>query len=201
MQVSRRSLVGGALAGAGLAAGTALVRGVPGPGGLRRMLRRAASPELPEAEPGPLDAPTLQTLLAVARALVGGAADRPSYAQLFRSRAEELPGYRRLYRRLDQRLAHQSVGPGGSTEAFQALPPERARQVVTRLAPPGRLARLTLGFAGDERALFRRYVTLEILELYAATDAWIALGYTGWPGRPRGLRVYRRPPPGTQETS
>ncbi|MFW6175617.1 MAG: hypothetical protein ACOC7L_02215 [Acidobacteriota bacterium] len=198
MQVTRRSLLGGAIAGAGVAAGTVLVRGVPSPEGLRRMARRAASPELPEADPGPLEPPTLAALLAVARALVGDAAQEPRYAELFRSRAETLRGYRQVYRRFVERLAESSTGPDESLAGLQALPPERPRSAVTRLAPPGRLTRLALGLSGSERALFRRYVVLETLELYRATDAWPALGYGSWPGQPRGLEAYRRPPEGVE---
>lgn len=201
MRFTRRSVVGGTLAGAGLAAGGLLVRRVPGPNEVRRLARGAASPALPEAEPGPIEEATLHTLLAVARALVDGAARSPRYAELFRSRAERVPGYLRLYRRFARRLERESATSAGRPVAFEDLPPERARRLVDRLAPPGRLARLTLGLAGDERALFRARVSLEVLELYAATDAWTALGYGAWPGRPRGLRDYRQPPPGARGSS
>lgn len=198
MALSRRTLLRGSLAAAGAAAVwggyTALRRG---PGLLSRFrsaARRAASTALPPASPGTLADATLRPLLAAADAVLGEPAARPQYAELLCSRAEALPGYRSLYERFAARL-EEEAGAG-----FPDLPRARRLEVVTRLAPPGRLARLRLGLAGDERALFRRYVVVELLSLYAATDAWTALGYGGWPGVPRGLTGYRRPVAGTRGT-
>ena len=39
-----------------------------------------------------------------------------------------------------------------------------------------------------------RYILDEALALFARTDAWVVLGYRGWPGQPRGLDRYRRAP-------
>lgn len=192
MPVSRRTLLKGGAVAAGAAAAWGGIEAIPG--FTRRWLdalRRAADPELPEAPPGPLDTATLATLLAAARALVGDAARRPQYGELLRSRAEAVAGYRRLYRRFAARLEAEA-GPGG----LGNLPEGEARRIVARLAPPGRLRRLRLGLAEDERGLFRSRVVLELLGLYAATDAWIALGYDAWPGTPRGLEVYTRPAEG-----
>lgn len=188
MAISRRTMLRGSLAAAGVAAagaGVLVVREGPGlASALRERARRAASPRLPPAPPGPLEPETLQALLAAAGAWVGRAAERPQYAELYRSRAASLSGYLRLYRRFADRL-----GP-----RFAGLSRDERLAAVADLAPPGRLARLRLGLAGDERLLFRRYVAVETLALYAATDAWTALGYAAWPGTPRGLSSYTRPP-------
>lgn len=188
MPLSRRSLLRAGLVAAGAAAGwggfVALREGPETVASWRARLREAASPALPPAPTGPLDEGTLDALLAAAGAWVGDAAGEPRYAALYRSRAESLPGYLRLYRRFVERL-----GPG-----FAAQTRDERLAAVTDLAPPGRLARVRLGLAGDERLLFRRFVALETLTLYAATDAWTALGYAAWPGTPRGLEAYTRPP-------
>lgn len=42
---------------------------------------------------------------------------------------------------------------------------------------------------------YARFFLREALTLFMFTDAWIAIGYDGWPGRARGLDLYRKPLP------
>lgn len=192
MEPSRRKLLKGTVAAVGLAvAGGAgllawrdeLHRHVHR--GVRDLYQRLTDPPPPASPPGELDAATTTALAAAAEALVGEAGRAPRYLDPFRWRAANLPGYLDVYRRFARFV---------DTSAFAALPPEDRRRLLVARFPPGRLRQALLGWMAPERGLLRRHVVEEILATYAATDAWTDLGYDGWPGQPRGLDAYRRPP-------
>jgi len=204
--ITRRKLLLGAATLTGAAAGgVGLLRAR----GLLPWLRRTASPGLSNAAPGPLAAPLRETLLAAVEALLAAAEatagplkddpqaaasfDARPYAEMLRSRAEGIAGYRQLYRRFAAAADRRAAEAGAPS--FAAAPPALRRRLLADLCPPGRLARLRLGLTDADRARFRLYVVQEILDLYAATGAWTALGYAAPPGVPRGLDAYTGPPP------
>ena len=43
-------------------------------------------------------------------------------------------------------------------------------------------------------AAFARRAEASHLALFVRTDGWVLLGYETWPGTPRGLDLYTRPP-------
>jgi hypothetical protein len=192
----RRFLYGAASLAAAAAGGAGLLHG-------RRLLprlRRAASPRLPDAAPGPLSRRLRTTLLAAVEALLpaaDGAAGRPRavapYAGMLAARAEEIAGYRELYRRFAAAADRRAAAAGAPS--FAAAPRPLRRRVLADLCPAGRLARLRLGLTDPDRARFRLYLVQEVLDLYAATGAWRALGYAAHPGEVRGLDAYTGPPP------
>lgn len=199
MPFTRRGFVRGALV-----ATAALAAGGSGAWLLRddavRRARRAyhqlTDPPVPPAPTGPLDAATAAALAAAAEALVGEAGRRSHYLESFRWRAAQLPGRRRLYRRFTRLVDAAAAGAGAAR--FAHLDPGSRRRLLARLFPAGRLRRALLGWAAGERMLLRRHVVREILEVYAATDAWTDLGYGSWPGTAQGLAAYREPPPGAE---
>lgn len=198
MRLSRRKLLAGAAGLAGVAAGAV---GFYEVFDLLPRLRRAASPRLPEAVPGPLDPELRSTLLAAVATLVisstgpaEGTEPLAPYRHMLESRSEGLPGYRELYRRFE-RAADREAAATGAPSFAQASETVR-REVLATLCPAGRIARLRAGLTDPDRARFRLYLAREILDLYAATDAWVVLGYEAAPGTPRGLAAYTRPPAG-----
>jgi hypothetical protein len=194
MITRRKLLVGAAATVAAAAGGAGLYHGRD----LVAWLRRVATPALPQAPPGPLPPPVLSTLLAAVEALLATAPGPPAardprpYADLLRSRAESVAGYRELYRRFAAAVDRRAAGTGAPS--FAAAPLEQRRRFLAELCPPGRLARLRLGWSDPDRARFRLHVVQEILGLYAATGAWLALGYAAYPGQARGLDAYTGPP-------
>lgn len=198
MTITRRRLLIGTAAGVGIVGLAGL--GARGARELVPRLRKVATPGLPAGSPGPLPAGELRVLLAAAAALVtrpdrtgAGSADNPPegrelapYRRMFDARARDLPGYRELYARFARVVDRPT--------SFAALPIHRRREILSDLCPPGRLARLHTGFTDPDRTRFRLYVIREILDLYAATDAWRELGFGPPPGLPRGLAAYTRAP-------
>ncbi len=122
--------------------------------------RRTSSPS-----PSQDDLATARILLAATAAVVGMSFERSHYESYFTWRLAHLPDASAAYRRAAaslERAAREELGA-----AFdRASDRDRARLCERCLDP----------------ALRR-----EILELFAATDAWTALGYDGWPGMARGF--------------
>lgn len=199
-RVSRRRLLQGAAAAAAAVAaggaGTWLLRDELA-GAARGLYHRLADPPLPAAPPGELDAATATTLRAAAVALVGEAGAAARYAVPFRWRAAHRPGHLEVYRRFARFVDAAAVELGAA--GFTALPAEQRRALLARHFPGGRLRGALTGWRRPQRRLLRRHVVRPILEVYAATDAWVDLGYGGWPGTARGLNAYRQPPPGAGE--
>ena len=103
------------------------------------------------------------------------------YADYFRWWARRRPGLRDIYERAAAALEHRAREHAG--KAFVDCDPPVCLEVVSRtLAVPANME------------LFVKHIQRPILRVYSDTDAWIDMGYASWPGKPRGLRAYRRPP-------
>jgi hypothetical protein len=93
------------------------------------------------------------------------------YETYFRWRLEHLEGPRLLYQRIADALEDRRP-PGATTFAEASL--------ASRGGAIADLARTA--HAADVLGLQR-----EVLALFARTDAWVHLGYDGWPGTARGF--------------
>lgn len=169
---------------------------------LRRLWRSwyHSSTRLESTPTGPLDEPTARTLLAMTDALLVetpiAANQRTRYEDFFRWHAENVRGYRDLYLRFAakaNRAARRTAG-----HDFADCDVRVRRGVLDRLIPPraaeGRWERVRAAVLERERREFRTFVILETLQLFCRTDGILNLGYDAWPGTPRGLEGYRRPP-------
>jgi hypothetical protein len=156
--------------------------------------------------PGELTPETEAALLAFAEAFAAGYGSPGStahYASYFSWRAENLPGYRGLY---------EAVGAGldGLAEADHGVPYAqtdlnwRQGEVAALIAAPTPASALAETRLPLERAealtaedtlwlYVSRYLLAEIAVVFMQTNAWIMLGYEGWPGQPRGLDTYTQP--------
>jgi hypothetical protein len=165
-------------------------------GEIRRILRELAVPEqaggLPDAPPGPLDPAVLATLVASSRAVIGEPVETSHYAAYFQWRASHLRGYRAVYTEFHRAVDRDARRLAG--RPFPACPPGVQRDVLSRLQARARSrwGRLLLG--GLPWARYERYILQEALALFARTDAWVLLGYDGWPGVPQGLLRYQQAP-------
>jgi hypothetical protein len=189
MPTSRRTLLRLAIGAAGAAAA-----------GLFAMLgtlgRRAGPPALEPTAPGPLAADQVQTLLAAAAAIIGEPLRAEHYAAFFRWRAEHLPGHRTLYQRFCRTLDRAARRAAGRPFAACSTATRRALvEPALRAGVPPRAGQAPRDRV-DDRAwiLYHRHIAAEVLALFAATDAWLLLGYSAWPGTPRGLDRYRERP-------
>jgi hypothetical protein len=149
--------------------------------------------------PGELSESALEALLAASAVAIGFSVDMAKYADLFRWRAANLPGYRDLYEEFAERADSVAMRRGGvsfasgATGLRQAVLAEvfgTARSVETRLG------RIAAGIFQRHRLRLRDHTVGEALLLFARTDALVLLGYDGWPGQPRGLDAYTRALPG-----
>ena len=150
-------------------------------------------PALGRAATGALSPRALQVLQAAVNTLVDTTVDMPHYVEYFTWRSENLPGYRQLYeefaRRLD--LATARGGDGGFVEG-DAESRRRALQPINLKRGPLRTGAVAL--TDRDWLRFEQYVVREVLALFVRTDGWVLLGYETWPGTPRGLDLYTRPP-------
>lgn len=154
-------------------------------------------PMLPTATPAPLDMPVQETLAAATKALLEVPVEIKHYIEYFDWHAENLPGYRRLYVKFHKAVEKASYERCGQAFSRCDAASQRAlleREFLDRL-PQSHTDRLWEATANRSWTLLvDRYLFREILELFARTDVWQLLGYQGWPGIPRGLDNYRRPP-------
>jgi hypothetical protein len=188
MRPSRRAFLGATAVGGAAALGILRT--------LRGLERWLASPVLARTAPGPLSAPQVETLVAAASALAGRPLREEHYAAFFQWRAEHLPGHRGLYARFCatvDRAARRSEG-----RAFGACGAAQRRALLEpafRARARAHASTRWLDRIFDrEWRLYDRHIVSEALALFAATDAWLVLGYDAWPGTPRGFDRYRRPP-------
>ena len=65
----------------------------------------------------------------------------------------------------------------------------------SKLSELSRLEKARIGVQDGHKFAFVKYIFMETLAVFAATDAWLSLGYETWPGTPRGLETYRQRPP------
>lgn len=186
-RLSRRMLLGAA---AGVCAAAVL--------GVRRWLAPQARsrPALEAGAPGPVREVTVSVLVAAAGTVIGNPIEPSHYAEYFRWRAENLPGYRALYERFAaqvdrdaRRTARCAFVDCGIADRTRVLgPAARARD------PRSLLDVAWTKTGGRAWAEYDQFIFDEALALFADTDAWVLTGYDGWPGTPRGLDRYRRAP-------
>ncbi len=178
----RRFLTLGAAAALALAAGAAWTQ--------RRALRRwALDAPLDRSAPGPLSTRAGTVLGAVVVALLGEPIDPGHYVEAFRWRAENLPGHRSLVERFVARL--DAAGRAAGAAGFAELPRAGQRRLLAELRPLRGWRRGWRGLVAHERARDSQHIVRTLLARFAATDAWVRLGYDAWPGVPRALTAPR----------
>ena len=167
---------------------------------LRDAYHRLKDPMMDDTPTGSINEGTLNTLLAATQSFVGYPIENDHYADFFRWHAETLRGYKTLYERFAavvNRSARESRGCDfvscSSAARRQLLEPAFSVHRVH-----GRLALTRIGLLERDWRLFELYIFRPIATLFASTDTWRLVGYDAWPGTPRGLERYTRPPAGAQ---
>ncbi len=153
---------------------------------------------------GDPDAATLTALMALVDAYVGDHGATGHYRTYFVWRAQNLPGYQGVYTRFAAALnaAAQELAGVDYAEADAAtrqgilhhtleLPTPESGLFNTLYTLPAPEAPFTL----DQQIWWRFHdrVLGEIVHVFLNTNAWVMLGYDGWPGQPRGLERYTQP--------
>ncbi len=187
MLVTRRRFLGIGLAAAAAWGGWRVVT----------LLRMPPPEPVLGGEPvGSLAPSTIAVLVAAAEAVAGYPIDPVHYETYYRWRAEHLRGYRALYERFAQEADRGAHRLGG--RPFAAASSVVRREILAHgpraRAPKTAWDRLRVQLVDYDWPAFDRFVLGETIGLFARTDAWVALGYRGWPGMPRGLDRYRRFP-------
>ena len=163
---------------------------------LARLSRRYESlthPALARAATGALSPRALQVLQAAVSTLVDTAVEMSHYVEYFTWRAEKLPGYSQLYEEFARRLDLAAVRRGGG--GFVEGHAESRRQVLQQInLKRGSLRTVAVALSDQDWLRFEHYIVREVLALFVRTDGWVLLGYETWPGTPRGLDLYTRPP-------
>src|SRR5262249_27469571 len=157
-------------------------------GAARVVARRLGPPVIDDAATGELSATQLRTLLAATAAVVGAPIRQEHYAAFFRWRAAHLRGHLGLYARFCAAVDRAAQGAAGVAlpgcrVGVQRRILERAFRARADAAVHGPWLRRLLDY---DWQLYERYILREVLALFAATDAWVLLGYDTWPGTPRG---------------
>jgi hypothetical protein len=188
--LSRRRLLGIGLAVSATAATAGAWR-------VFELVRRLPQePVLGDAPTGRLSPSTTGTLVAAAQAVTGYPIEPVHYEEYYRWRAQHVRGYRALYERFAQIVDRDARRAAG--RPFAACPAVVRSRILSR-APRSRHPltlrdQLRVAVLDYDWPAFDRFVLGETLALFARTDAWVSLGYEGWPGIPRGLERYRRAP-------
>jgi len=148
----------------------------------RRSPAAAARVAFPVLAPGPLEPGVAETLAVAAETLLEQPIERQHYRELFEWRAAAVPGCRGLYQGFAAALdaGARDAGLG----SFAASAAAARRRLLAPYAERGADAGKEV-----ERGIFR-----DVRALFARTDALALLGYEAWPGTPRGLDAYVRPP-------
>lgn len=157
--------------------------------------RKMANPGLRDSLSGPLPAETLKTLMATTEALVASPVEPTHYQDFFNWRAANVPGYLDLYKGFSSTV--NRVAEKINRRNFADHDPASRRKILVEMMTNnqrGKLGRAFRGVFDRNTVLFEPYVIEEILALFNATDAWVLLGYSTWPGTPRGLENYRKAP-------
>jgi hypothetical protein len=157
--------------------------------------------ELQKAPVVEIEAATLAPLTTATAVLLPEGFDPDRYADFFRYKSANVPGYGRLYARFRD-AADNDARKRGARD-FASAPVEIRAQVIGRasdvrstLNSGDRIGGLKLAVFDREWLLFERYIVREILTLFSRTDAWILAGYGDPPGVPRGLELYTKAPEG-----
>ncbi len=190
MALSRRTFLGAVSVSAAVA-GASLVGVLRA---ARTVARRLGPPVVNDAATGELSVNQLRTLLAAAGAVAGAPIRQEHYAAFFRWRAAHARGHRRLYERFCAAVDRAARGLEGVAFAGCSLQAQnrildRAFRARADAAVPGPWLRRLREY---DWQLYERHILREVLALFAATDAWLLLGYDAWPGTPRGFDRYRR---------
>lgn len=160
-----------------------------------RLLGLAAPPRgagLPDAPPGALDTTALATLVCASQAVIDDPVETVHYAGYCQWRASHLRGYRAVYRQFQEAVDREARRLAG--RPFRACPRGIQRAVLSRLKARAQSRWGQLLQWGLQWERYDRYILREALALFSRTDAWVLLGYDGWPGTPRGLLRYRQAP-------
>jgi len=161
---------------------------------LQSLYRVLTDPSLANTSSGPLDSHSLKTLMAAVDAILNERLETGHYESYFRWYAQNVPGYKVLYDSFTANLNSLSRQYGQlSFPDSDAALKQRVLEETCQFRP-SKLERLWAGLLERDRLRFDKYIILPILELFAATDAWILAGYESWPGIPRGLSKYRQAP-------
>jgi len=122
---------------------------------------------------GALDDATLSILMNSAQALIGREALDGPYEGYYQHQALHRPGYLDIYK------------------AFAAAVRRRAADFA-ELSLEDRLAVLDR-VSALSRGRYDGPILQETLGVFMKSDAWVLLGYNGWPGSPRGIESYQTP--------
>ena len=165
---------------------------------LKNAYMAVAYPALAPEIRGRLDAVTIRALDATAEALLGFPAP-PRYRRYFEWHATHVAGYRAIYRSFADYLANRARTDHGM--AFSDCSRGQKRAILSAVLDARAdhklgtdLGRIWRGVARKDLVQYDAYILREILDLYAKTDAWLAIGYDAFPGKPAGLDGYQRPP-------
>jgi hypothetical protein len=131
----------------------------------------------------PLKDSTLDTLSAVVHPLLGLEVGLAHYREFFQYRAGRVPRYLELYERFERYL--DGISTKRYLRDFRGCKPEQRRKVLEAF-------RAEHSRGGKWISRYHDHVILEILQLFANTDAWLMLGYDYWPGDPVGLQAYTK---------
>jgi hypothetical protein len=130
-------------------------------------------------QPGPLDQPTLDVLMATAEAVTRTQPLQGHYAAYYCYQSLRRPNHRRIYQLFADEIRRATTRTKG---AFISQSTTERLEIVNAV-------RFRSAFAGQ----FESPIFQETLAVFMKTDAWIRLGYAGWPGSPRGLDSYQCP--------
>lgn len=160
------------------------------------MFQRARSIPLPTAPSGPLSAETTVALRALVEAIfIAYPVDIDRYQRYYEFHAEKIAGYRQIYMQFTAELDRsarwvyrRSFADCSASDRRQLLKPwwnvpqSRQEEIISAV------------LQGTTWMQISQYVLQETLRLFMNTDAWIIIGYDGWPGMARGLQAYLQPP-------
>jgi hypothetical protein len=139
----------------------------------------------------------IPTLMAASEALFVAYTIEPNhYEGYFRYRAGNLDGYANLYQQLVTTLDTAAQDRGETSfvesdrETRRAILDTGLQHIINNNFQDASANILTDAATWEHYA---RFFLREVLSLFMYTDAWIAVGYDGWPGMARGLERYRQP--------
>lgn len=194
MTLTRRQFLTYTLAASVTAAGTVY--------GLDRLLEQEV--KFDDESTGTPSSHTLETLMTLVGTYVGTYGDTSHYRPYFTWRAENLPGYLSVYSVFTRALDATSKALSG--QQFRDANVATRKQILrdalelplpdSDLFSPAYPQPMPDTLPEIEARLwerFHRQVLGEIVHVFLNTNAWIMLGYDGWPSQPQGLEGYTSP--------
>lgn len=146
-------------------------------------------------QPKPLsDAAIVATLVRLAPVLAEHPVEPTPYTRYFDWRLHNLSAMRDPYTAVARSL--NQVAAARFQRDFSALHTAQARALVEEYYPGVLTPPSASPLPPEAVEQFAEHVRKPIIQLYLRTEAWIQVGYGGWPGQPRDLQAYRRPAPG-----